>query len=102
MCIQDFEVGQAHQLGSVGFIADISLGAVRTAPAFSFGCESDGVGLFHPLFDADFIAAQTRLTFNCGEFAEIKRRVMGLFPDTQKLDGNPKKKCCENLLLLVP
>jgi hypothetical protein len=47
----------------------------------------DRVGLFHPLLDTYFVAVQTYLTFNYGEFAIIKSRVVDPLPDPEKLNG---------------
>lgn len=53
------------------------------------GAQANGVGLGHPVFDADLVAVQAGLTFNCGEFAIIKTGVVDAFPDAQELDRVP-------------
>jgi len=62
---------------------------VRKRAAISSGgrFEADGIGFFHPILDADLVTVQPGLTFNYGEFAIIKIRVVDGFPDPQKLDG---------------
>ena len=40
----------------------------------------------HPLFNAYFIVIQSSLTFNYGEFAIIKIRIIDTLPDTQKFN----------------
>jgi len=62
---------------------------VGASVAACLGHQADGIGFGHPLLDADFVAVQTGLTFNCGEFAIIERWVMHLFPDAEELDGIP-------------
>ena len=59
------------------------------AIAASRGFESDGIGLFHPILDADFVAVQPGLTFNYGEFAIIKTRVVNRLPNAEELHGIP-------------
>ncbi len=49
--------------------------------------QSDGVGFLHPFLDTELVAVQPGLTFNYGEFAGIKIRVVDGFPDTEKFDG---------------
>jgi hypothetical protein len=50
------------------------------------GFEADGVGFLNPFLHADLVAVETRLTFNCGEFAIIKTGIENRLPDAQKLD----------------
>ena len=48
--------------------------------------QSNCMRLFNPLFDAEFVAVQTSLTSNCGEFAIIKIRVVDLFSYPEKFN----------------
>lgn len=81
----DFELGaDPHS----EFEGDILVG-VGAAVATCRGPQADGVGLFHPLLDAQLVAVQARLTFNCGEFAGIKIGIVDRFPNPEKFDGVP-------------
>ena len=51
------------------------------------GFQANGPGFIHPVLDADFIAVQSSVAFNCGEFAIIKSWVVDRFPNSQELDG---------------
>ena len=51
--------------------------------------ESDRSGFLNPFLHTEFIAVETGLAFNCGEFAGIKIGVINGFPDAEKLDGVP-------------
>ena len=44
-------------------------------------------GFLNPLFNAYFIVIQAGLTFNYGEFAIIKIRIINTFPDAQEFNG---------------
>ena len=68
------------------FKGDVFVGECAAIPARA-GFQADGVGLFHPILDADLVAVQARLTFNCGEFAIIKTGVVDGFPNAKKFDG---------------
>ena len=70
------------------FKRDVLVG-ISAAVASRRGPQADGAGFFHPLLDAEFVAVQARLAFNCGEFAVIKSRVVDAFPDAQKLHRVP-------------
>jgi len=65
---------------------DIPMG-VGAAVAARLGLKADGVCFLHQLFDAEFVAVETGLTFNCGEFAGIKTGIVDAFPDAEKLLG---------------
>ena len=45
------------------------------------------MGFGDPLFDADLVAVEASLAFNCGEFAIIKAGIVDAFPNAEKLDG---------------
>ena len=48
-----------------------------------------GVSFFNPLFNADLVAIQASLAFNCGEFAIIKSGVEDGLPYAKELHGVP-------------
>lgn len=52
----------------------------------SLGYQTNCMGFRYPFFDADFVALQASLTFNCGEFAIIKIQVVNLLPDAPEFD----------------
>ena len=79
----DFELGADPHAEFKGDVR-VSIGA---AVAPGGGLNADCVGLCDPLFDADLVAVQAGLTFNCGEFAIIKTRVEHRLPDAKKLNG---------------
>ena len=60
---------------------------VGASVATGFRLKADCVGFLYPFFDAEFVAVETGLTFNCGEFAGIEMRIVDGFPDSKKLHG---------------
>jgi len=62
---------------------------ISAAVSASARLESDGPGCLYPLLHTEFVAVETGLTFNCGEFAGIKIRVIDGLPDAEKFDGVP-------------
>lgn len=68
------------------FKRDVFMG-IGASVAACGGLQADGSCLFDPIFDADLVAVEAGLAFNCGEFAIIKRGVVDRFPNSQKLDG---------------
>ena len=77
----NFEFGADPHVKLKGNVL-VSVGA---AVAPSLGHQTNGIGLRHPFFDAEFVAVEPGLTSNCGESAIIKRWIVYLLPDTQKL-----------------
>lgn len=65
---------------------NVAMGVCASVPT---GCcsQPNGVRSFDPVFDADLVAVQTLLTFNCGEFAIIKIRVVNGFANAKELNG---------------
>ena len=65
-----------------------------------FSRSTADIGFSHPLFDTDLVTVKSGLTFNCGEFAIIKRRVVHLLPDSEKLNGIlvPTEKVAKQVL----
>ena len=81
----DFELGTDPH---TKFEGDVGMRKCAPIPP-SGSFESNGVGFFNPLFDADLVAIQARLAFNCGEFAIIKSGVEDRLPDAKELYGVP-------------
>ena len=68
----DFELGADPHTKFEG-----DVGMRKRAPIPPSGSfEANGVGFFNPLFNADLVAIQASLAFNCGEFAIIKSWVV--------------------------
>jgi hypothetical protein len=68
------------------FKGNVRMGVGATIASGSCS-ETNRVGLFHPLLDANLVAVQSSLTFNYGEFAIIKTRIEDGFPDAEELDS---------------
>jgi hypothetical protein len=51
--------------------------------------ETDRVGFFDPVLNADLVAVQSSLTFNYGEFALIKIRIEDGLPDAEEFHRVP-------------
>ena len=81
----DFELGTDPH---TKFEGDVGMRKCAPIPP-SGSFESNGVGFFNPLFDADLVAIQASLAFNCGEFAIIKSGVEDRLPDAKELYGVP-------------
>ena len=81
----DFECGTDPHTKFEG-----DVGMCKRAPIPPSGSfEANGVGFFNPLFDADLVAIQASLAFNCGEFAIIKSGVEDRLPYAKELHGVP-------------
>lgn len=57
------------------------------AVSSSLRFEANRTGLFYPLLDTEFVAVQTSLTSNYGEFAIIKIGIVDLLPDSKELNS---------------
>ena len=70
--------------------------SIRATISPGFSLQRNCISTFHKLFHTDFESVKTSLTFNYGEFAIIKRRIIDLFPYTNELKcvsvGGEEKK----------
>ena len=81
----DFELGADPHTKFEG-----DVGMRKRAPIPPSGSfEANGVGFFNPLFNADLVAIQASLAFNCGEFAIIKSGIEDGLPYAKELHGVP-------------
>ena len=78
----DFEFGADPHAEFEGDIL-VSIGAAIPAGACF---EPDRSSVLNPFLHAEFVAVETDLAFNCGEFARIKIGVINGFPNPKKLD----------------
>jgi len=81
----DFELGANPHPELKGDVV-MSVGATIASRS---GAETNGIGLLHPFLDAELVTVQSSLTFNYGEFAGIKIRVVDDLSNTEELDGVP-------------
>ena len=81
----DFELGTDPH---TKFEGDVGMRKCAPIPP-SGSFEANGVSFFNPLFNADLVAIQASLAFNCGEFALIKSGVEDRLPDAKELYGVP-------------
>lgn len=68
------------------FKGDVFVG-ISSAITSGLGHQSDGIGLGYPFLDAELVVVEPSLSFNCGESAIIKFRVMNLFSDADEFHG---------------
>ncbi len=70
------------------FEGDVGM-CVGATVASGSGFQPDGIGLGDPFLDADLVAVEACLAFNCGEFAIIKVGIEYRLPDAKELHRVP-------------